>query len=108
MNKNDLIVTASQFSVKESLGRLESILGELNVKIFARFNHGAEANAVELDLDDVEVLIFGAPKVGTYLMQENIAIAIELPLKVVAWSEDSKTFLTYKDPGETALPYCEI
>lgn len=74
-------------------------------KIFARFNHGQEARDVGLVIEDVEVLVFGDPKVGTFLMQDDVRIAIELPLIVLAWQTESKTKIAYEDPAMTANPY---
>jgi len=42
-------------------------------------------------MQDEELLIFGNPKIGTNLMLENPAIGIELPLKILAWSDNSCT-----------------
>jgi len=43
-----------------------------------------------------ELLIFGDPRTGTPLMNQYPSLAIDLPLKAVAWeSEDSKVYLTF-------------
>ena len=34
-----------------------------------------------------QVIVFGSPKVGTKLMQENPSISIELPLKISVWED---------------------
>lgn len=105
MPDSHLIVFNSAYSVKESLDRLESVLQEKKVKVFARFNHAQEASEVGLVLEDVEVLVFGDPEVGTFLMQEDIRIAIALPLKVLAWQSASGTKLAYEDPAIVAKFY---
>ncbi len=84
---------------------MESVLHEKNIKIFARFNHGKEARDVNLQLADTEVLVFGDPKVGTFLMQDDISIAIELPLKILAWQTDAGTKIAYQNPELIAQPY---
>jgi uncharacterized protein (DUF302 family) len=43
-----------------------------------------------------ELLIFGDPGTGTPLMNQYPSLAIDLPLKAVAWeSEDGKVYLTF-------------
>ena len=34
-----------------------------------------------------QVIVFGSPKVGTKLMQDNPSISIELPLKISVWED---------------------
>ncbi|EJM5745955.1 DUF302 domain-containing protein [Campylobacter jejuni] len=42
------------------------------------------------------VIVFGNPIVGTYLMQENPMIGIELPLKILIWQDqNNETFIGY-------------
>jgi uncharacterized protein (DUF302 family) len=46
------------------------------------------------------VLIFGAAKGGTPLMQAVQTIGIDLPLKALVWQDASGvTWLSYNDPG---------
>ncbi|MEW6038975.1 MAG: DUF302 domain-containing protein [Pseudomonadota bacterium] len=81
----------SPFSVKETIDRIENILRERGVTVFARIDHCLGARQAGLDMQDEELLIFGNPEIGTNLMLENPAIGIELPLKVLAWSDESCT-----------------
>lgn len=46
-----------------------------------------------------QLLIFGNPKAGTPLMVASPSIAIDLPLKALAWEEsDAKVWLSYNKP----------
>lgn len=42
---------------------------------------------VGLELRPNQVIVFGSPKVGTKLMQDNPSISIELPLKISVWED---------------------
>jgi uncharacterized protein (DUF302 family) len=45
------------------------------------------------------LLILGAPKSGTPLMIASPTVAIDLPLKVLAWEDaNGKVWLTYNEP----------
>jgi uncharacterized protein (DUF302 family) len=46
-----------------------------------------------------QLLIFGNPKAGTPLMIASPSIAIDLPLKALAWEDvDGKVCLSYNKP----------
>lgn len=84
---NLLYTYESQFSVDETMDRIEAQLKTLGIPVFARFDHAKNAEEVGLELKPTKVVVFGSPKVGTKLMQENPGIAIELPLKIAVWED---------------------
>lgn len=86
----------SQFGVDETVTRIEQNLKAMGVPVFAIFDHGKNAEEVGLELRPNKVIIFGSPKVGTKLMQENPSISIELPLKISVWEDkDGSVWLSY-------------
>ncbi|MFL9458844.1 DUF302 domain-containing protein [Tolypothrix bouteillei VB521301_2] len=47
-----------------------------------------------------QLLLFGNPKAGTPLMVAEPTIALDLPLKILAWeAADGKVWLSYNDPN---------
>ena len=89
--QNGLIHLASQRSVEETMQRLEGLLNERSITIFARVDHSGEAAKVGLAMKPTKLLIFGSPKGGTPLMQAAPTVAIDLPLKALFWEDaDSK------------------
>ncbi len=98
--QNGLIHLASRHSVEETMRRLEALLGERGITIFARVDHSGEAAKVGLNMRPTKLLIFGSPKGGTPLMQAAPTVAIDLPLKALFWQdEEGKVWLTYNDPA---------
>ena len=94
-----LVSKLSRYSVEETVDRLQHLLESKHIKIFARVDHGREASAAGLSLRPTQVLIFGDPKMGTPLMQASPLIAIDLPLKALAWEDAAgKVWLTYNSP----------
>ena len=73
---NNMNNQASKFSVDETMGRIEQILQKMDIPVFAKFDHQKNAEEVGLDLRPNQVIVFGSPKVGTKLMQENPDISI--------------------------------
>src|SRR5499427_3623809 len=100
MAADGLISIASSFGAKETTDRLEAEVKAKGMTVFARIDHAAGAAEVGLPLRPTEVLIFGAAKGGTPLMQAVQTIGIDLPLKALVWQDASGvTWLSYNDPG---------
>ncbi|GAX45933.1 hypothetical protein NIES4075_69540 [Tolypothrix sp. NIES-4075] len=101
MNANNGIISQlSQYSVPVTIDRLEAILQVKGITIFARIDQQAEAEKVGLSLCPTQLLLFGNPKAGTSLMVAEPTIALDLPLKVLAWeATDGKVWVSYNDPN---------
>ena len=84
---NLLYTYESQFSVEETVARIEQNLKLMGIPVFAKFDHAKNAKEVGMDLRPTQVIVFGAPNVGTNLMLENQSIAGELPLKISVWQD---------------------
>lgn len=103
---NLLYTYESQFSADETMARIEQTLKGLNIPVFALFDHGKNAEEVGLELRPTKVIVFGSPKVGTKLMQENPSIAIELPLKISVWEDrQGSVWVSFPQMNEMAARY---
>jgi uncharacterized protein (DUF302 family) len=99
MNTNGIIDLPSSHPVDKVIERLESLLKARGVKIFSRIDQAAEASAAGLKMNPTILLIFGDPKTGTPLMNSHPSIAMDLPLKALAWeSADGRVWLSYNSP----------
>ena len=53
-----------------------------------------------------EVIVFGSPKVGTKLMQDNPSISIELPLKISVWEDkNGSIWVAFPQMKQMAMNY---
>ena len=96
---NGIISQTSSYSVPETIDRLAAVLQAKGITIFARLDQQAEAENVGLSLRPTQLLLFGNPKAGTPLVVAVPTIALDLPLKVLAWeAADGKVWLSYNDP----------
>ena len=94
-----MVVKKSAHSVAATLDRVSEVLKTRGIAIVARVDHAAAAEKVGLTLKPIQLLIFGNPKLGTPLMQSNRKIGVELPMKVLAWEDDSgQVWLAYVKP----------
>ena len=64
--------------------------------MFGVVDHGAAAQKADLELDETQVIFFGNPAVGTLLMQDFRPIALELPLKLLVYSEGCIRYHQYR------------
>jgi len=102
----DMIISTAADTVGLTLDRIEGLLRDKGLTIFARIDHAGAARGAGLDMQEEEVLIFGNPKAGTMLMKERPEIGIELPLRILAWAdEDGTTHVGYTDPALVADRY---
>lgn len=89
----------SRHSVDDVVSRLQALLLEKNIQLFALIDHSGEAKAVGLDMPPTKLLIFGNPRGGTPLMQAAPSTALDLPLKIlVAQQPGGKTLLSWNNP----------
>lgn len=86
--------TVSPFSVDETMRRIEEIIKSQGGSVFAMFDHGRNASEVGMKLPPNKVIVFGSPKVGTLLMQQDPSISLELPLRISVWEDaDGKVWV---------------
>lgn len=95
-NDNTLNLYECAYDVPGTMRRIEVELRQRSIPIFAKFDHGGNAVEVKLKLRPTQVIVFGAPAVGTQLMQQNQSIAMELPLRIAVWQDEhGSTWLAF-------------
>jgi uncharacterized protein (DUF302 family) len=98
-----LVHLESPCTVTETLTRLERLVRSKGLTVLARIDHSGDAARVGLEMRATELLIFGNPKAGTPLMIASPTVAIDLPLKALAWEDaDGKVWLSYNSSGYLA------
>jgi uncharacterized protein (DUF302 family) len=98
MNPEGVITRESKYSVKETIDRLQAFLQQHGATIYTRIDQQAEVQKAGLSLSPLEYLLFGNPKAGGALMAKNPLVALDLPLKVIAWEDaQNKIWISYND-----------
>ena len=99
MPGNGLLQVASPYTVDETVNRLESVLAERGVQVFAVVDHSGEAEKVGMKMRPTKLVIFGNPKGGTPVMLAAPTLAIDLPLKALVWEDkNGKVWVSYNSP----------
>jgi len=93
-----IIRIPSNYSVIETMDRLDASLKERGIKVFARIDFSGDAERAGIPLRPEQMLIFGNPKAGTPLMVAVPSVGLDLPLKALAWEEpDGRIWIAYND-----------
>jgi uncharacterized protein (DUF302 family) len=96
---NGITNRPSNHSVEQTVERLKNILQSKGVTLFALVDHSGEAEKAGMKMRPTKLLIFGSPKAGTPLMLAAPSIAIDLPLKILAWEDgQGRVWLSYNTP----------
>ena len=95
----------SPHNVDVTVERLRAALEARGIAVLGHVDHAAGARQVGLELADEQVLIFGSPKAGTPLMQDDATIGYELPLRMLVWDAGGQTRIAYRPPAELAADF---
>jgi uncharacterized protein (DUF302 family) len=103
MNSNDtekgIRVLAASRGVVETLDRLESLAKQRGLTVFARINFAKDAAAAGMKMQPTQLLILGNPAAGTPVILATPGAALDLPLKVLAWQDESnRCWVSFNTP----------
>jgi uncharacterized protein (DUF302 family) len=95
-SENGMVHVPSKYLMDETRQRLESLVKSHGLTVFALIDFSGDAAKVGLRMRPTQLLIFGNPKSGTPLMIASPSIALDLPLKALAWEDaQGKVWLSY-------------
>ncbi len=102
----ELITKTSSHSVAVTIDRLEAAVAAAGATVFARVDHRAGAQGIDLELRPTELLIFGNPKIGSPAMIDNQTAGLDLPLRVLAYADaEGVVHVTYHSPDLLAASH---
>ncbi|MEW7008562.1 DUF302 domain-containing protein [Lentilitoribacter sp. EG35] len=100
---SDLVTKISPHSVNDTMDRLVAAVEKAGATVFARVDHAKGAMSIDAELAPNQMLVFGNPKLGTPIMQQNPAAGLDLPIRVVVFQDtDGKTNVAYHNPSRIA------
>ena len=95
---NDIIVKESACSVDKTANNIQEIVKKKGLSVFAVINHGGNAKMVDMKLNESKMVVFGNPKLGTALMQQDMRVGLDLPLRILVYKDtDGKVKMAYRD-----------
>jgi uncharacterized protein (DUF302 family) len=96
---NGLRILPTQHTVAEILQRVVALAKARGITVFAQIDFSGDAERSGLDLFPTGLVLFGNPVAGTPLIAATPTVAIDLPLKILAWHDaEGKTWVAYNEP----------
>jgi uncharacterized protein (DUF302 family) len=89
----------TQHAVADVLQRVQSLARARGLTVFAQIDFSGDAERSGLTLRPTGLVILGNPKGGTPLIVARPTVAIDLPLKILAWQDaEGHTWVAYNEP----------
>jgi len=99
LNASEYVVKKGALSVDSTIAKIEKIIDiKEGLGVFTIIDHKKGADKAGLELAETKVILFGNPKMGTKLMQKDPLTALDLPIRVLVYSENGTTKIVYRDP----------
>ncbi len=95
---NDIIIKESSCGVDETVNNIKNIVKDRGLTFFALINHQGNAKFVDMKLNESKMIIFGSAKLGTPLMQQDMLVGLDLPIRVLVYRDsDGRVKMAYRD-----------
>ena len=96
----------TKHDVPAAVAKFIAIVKEKGLVHFETIDHAKNAKDAGLRLKPETVVVFGNPIMGTKLMQCNPSIGLDLPLKMLFFTNyEGKTTITYTNPEYWSLKH---
>ena len=84
-----IVKLKSKYSVQETMDRVENVAKAQGFRIWAREDFKKMGEKIDVNIKPNQLLIFGKGKAGPKLISASPTAALDLPLRVVAWKDES-------------------
>jgi len=99
-------VLKSRYSTTEGVKKFEDILENNGLSIFQVIDHTQNAKNANMELLPETVVVFGNPEMGTIFMQCNQSMGLELPLRMLFYSDyEGNNWISYTNPEYYTLKH---
>ena len=91
-------VMRSAYTVTSTIDRLVAMVEQRGLRVYSRIDHARIADGCGLRMPPTQLLLFGNPLAAAVAMLEQPSLAIDLPMRVLAWRDaDGHTRVGYLD-----------
>lgn len=92
-------ILRSAYTVTATLDRLVAMVEQRGLRVYARIDHARIADGHGLRMPPTQLLLFGNPLTSTVAMLQEPTLAIDVPMKALAWRHDD---------GHTRVGYLDL
>ena len=100
-----MIKTKVKASVSQAADHIKESLKEKGFTLFCDIDHQANAAKVDLTMPASRVLIFGNPMAGTALMNKDITMSLDLPLRIALVDDNGETLAIHQSTDDYIANY---
>ena len=94
------IVVPADGTVQETVERLQETVTAAGARVFTVINFGAGSKSVGQDIGDIQLVVFGNPRIGAAALSEDPMAALDLPAKILVYATEKGTQMAYETPSE--------
>ena len=95
-----VVTKPSPRSVEATVARIERIIEDKGLTLFAVIDHSGAAERVGLTMPDTKLVIFGSPAAGTPVMVARPLAALDLPLKLLVFEDNAgSVYVSFNSPS---------
>lgn len=94
------VVVSSAGSVSETVQRLKASIEAEGAQVFGIVDFGGGVKSIGEDVGDIQLVIFGDPRIGAQALSADRMAALDLPGKVLVYDTGSGTAMAYEVPAE--------
>jgi len=96
----DTMVVPSAGSVPETVERLKASVEDAGARVFSVVDFGGGAKSIGEDIGELQLVIFGDPRIGAAALSADPMAALRLPGKVLVYDTGSGTAMAYEIPAD--------
>ena len=96
----ETLVVPATGSVPETVERLKTSIENAGSRVFTVVDFGGGAKSVGEDIGDLQLVVFGNPKIGAAALSADPMAALRLPAKVLVYDTGSGSAMAYEAPGD--------
>ncbi len=107
-NKKGVFIETAQspYTTADGVKKFEEILEDKGLSVFQIIDHAQNAKHSDMELLPNTLVVFGNPKMGTVLMQCNPTMGVDLPLKMVFYTDYAGVnWISYTNPEYYTLKH---
>ena len=94
------VTVPSSGSVADTVTRLEAAVADAGGRVFTVVDFGGGAKSVGEDIGNIQLVIFGDPRIGAAALSIDRMAALDLPGKILVYESGDGTVMAYDEPAE--------
>ena len=94
------VVVGASGTVADTVARLGNSVESAGARVFHVVDFGDGARSVGTDIGDIQLVIFGDPRIGAEALSADPMSALDLPAKILVYETPDGTFMAYEQPSE--------